>query len=139
MKDDSPYLYPATHDFTKNNKTNRDSLINWIEKEQYPLISKLGPVNHKSILEGESIVVLSIISSEDKTNQLKFRDMATTWYKSVQGEKKVIFAEMDRSMWRDYISENFNIDHDKTARVIIYDPIVSALFLNRDGKKKLIF
>ncbi|KAI9256815.1 thioredoxin-like protein [Helicostylum pulchrum] len=123
VKDNSHYLYPATYDFTKNTKSNRDSLIDWIEKEQYPLISKLGPANHKSILQGNSVVVLSIIASHDTVNQLKFRDVATNWYKSDNSKgKNVIFAEMDRSMWRDYVLNEFNIDNDDTARVIIYSP-----------------
>lgn len=93
------------------------------------MISKLGPENHKSILQGNSVVVLSIMASHDTSNQLKFRDIATNWYKSDNSKaKNVIFAEMDRSMWRDYVLKEFNIDNDDTARIIIYDPGVSKFF-----------
>jgi hypothetical protein len=121
-------MYTATHDFSKNTKSNRDALINWIEKEQYPLISKLGPSNHKSILQGNLPVVLNIVSSNDAISQSKFRNIASSWFKSAKSDtaNKVIFAEMDRSMWRNYVLDKFNVQHDDKAKIIIYDAPVSS-------------
>lgn len=130
IKDNGYRMYSETHDFSKNTKPNRDALVSWIEKEQYPLISKLGPSNHKSILQGNLPVVLNIVSIDDAVSQQKFRNIASAWFKSAkaqeeEGEKKVIFAEMDRSMWRNYVLDKFNVKHESTSKIIIFDAPVS--------------
>lgn len=125
-KDNAHRIYPS-HDF-KNSKTNRDLLSSWVENEQYPLVSKLGPNNHESILQGNHVVVLNIVNAKDTVSQSKFRNIATVWESSVKSNKKVIFGEMDRAMWRDYVLDKFNIQHDETSKIIIYD--AKVLFLN---------
>lgn len=126
-KDNGYRTYTGSHDFTKNTKENREALINWIEKEQYPLISRLGPVNQKSILQGSAPVVLNIVNINDATSQSKFRDIASTWFKSAKPEDKVVFAEMDRHLWRDYVLDTFNVNHDSSSKLVIYDPSVSRV------------
>lgn len=122
-KDGGYRIYTGSHGFSKNNAANREALVNWIEKEQYPLISKLGPTNYKSVLQGKSPVVINIVNSNDATSQSKFHDIASSW--STSSDLKVIFAEMDRSMWRDYLLTKFKIKHDDSSKIIIYDPTVS--------------
>ncbi|CAO3613968.1 unnamed protein product [Mucor hiemalis] len=124
-KDGGYRMYTGSHDFSNNNAANREALVNWIEKEQYPLISKLGPTNYKSVLQGKSPVVINIVNSNDATSQSKFHDIASSWSKSTSSDPKVIFAEMDRSMWRDYVLTKFKIKHDDSSKIIIYDPTVS--------------
>lgn len=122
-KDNGRRIYPS-HDF-KNSKVNRDLLSKWIAKEQYPLVSKLGPSNHASILQqSNQVVVLHIVNSKDTASQSKFRNMATVW-ESSDDTRKVLFAEMDRTMWQDYVRDKFNIVHDATSKIIIYDTNVS--------------
>ncbi|KAI7894885.1 thioredoxin-like protein [Mucor mucedo] len=128
-KDNSHLVYTGNHDgFSKNSKSSRDTLIRWIEKGQYPLISKLGPSNHKSILQGNLPVVLNIVSSQDTASQSKFRDFASTWFKSTNSGS-VIFAEMDRSMWKNYVLDKFGVIQADKSKIIIYDAPVSFFIL----------
>jgi hypothetical protein len=118
-KDNSHTIYPS-HDY-QNSKTNRDLLSSWVEKEQYPLVSKLGPNNHQAILEGDQVVVLHIVNPKDTVSQTKFRNIATVWETLDKSDKKVIFGEMDRFMWKDYVSDKFNVQHEERSKIIIYD------------------
>ncbi|KAL9554563.1 hypothetical protein MBANPS3_002756 [Mucor bainieri] len=119
-KDNTFRTYPS-HDFV-NTKANREALVGWIEKEQYPLVSKLGPSNQQSILQGDAPVVINIVNAKDTVSQSKFRNIANVWSKSLKADQiKVIFAEMDRAMWKDYVRDKFNIQHDETAKIVILD------------------
>lgn len=127
-KDGGYRMYTGSHDFSKNTAANREALINWIEKEQYPLVSKLGPSNYKSVLQGDSPVVIHIVKGDDTSSQTKFHEIASSWSKSSSASSsKVIFAEMDRGMWKDYILAKFKIKHDDSAKVIIFDAPVSSI------------
>ncbi|RCH81167.1 hypothetical protein CU098_003500, partial [Rhizopus stolonifer] len=108
-KDNMYHIY-GSHDFS-NTKSAQEALIHWIEEEQYPLITKLGPQNGMQVLQGHVPVVINLFDAEDKTSQSKFRMLASAWNKQ-QHETKVIFAEMDRSMWKDYVASKFNIQHE---------------------------
>lgn len=127
VKDNGYRTYPS-HDF-QDDKANRESLVRWIEKERYPLVSKLGPSNQQGILqEGTLPVVLHIVNAKDTVSQSKFRDIATVWNKSLKADQtKVIFAEMDRAMWKDYVRDKFNVQHDETAKIVIYDAPVCTI------------
>ncbi|EPB86197.1 hypothetical protein HMPREF1544_07009 [Mucor circinelloides 1006PhL] len=119
-KDNTFRIYPS-HDFV-NTKANREALVNWIEKEQYPLVSKLGPSNQQGILQGDAPVVINIVNAKDTVSQSKFRNIANVWSKSLKADQiKVIFAEMDRAMWKDYVRDKFNVQHDETAKIVIFD------------------
>ncbi|KAL7320464.1 hypothetical protein PS15m_000353 [Mucor circinelloides] len=119
-KDSTFRIYPS-HDFV-NTKANREALVNWIEKEQYPVVSKLGPSNQQGILQGNVPVVINIVNAKDTVSQSKFRNIANVWSKSLKADQiKVIFAEMDRAMWKDYVRDKFNIQHDETAKIVIFD------------------
>jgi len=123
-KDNTFRIYPS-HDFV-NTKANREALASWIEKEQYPLVSKLGPSNQQSILQGDAPVVIHIVNAKDTVSQSKFRNIANVWSKSLKADQiKVIFAEMDRAMWKEYVQDKFNIQHDETAKIVIFDAPVS--------------
>jgi hypothetical protein len=61
----------------------------------------------------------------DAVSQSKFRDIASKWVKSAKPEDKVVFAEMDRDLWKEYVLKKFNVDHDGSSKLIIYDPSVS--------------
>lgn len=125
-KDNAYRIYP-NHDF-ENNKANREALTNWIEKEQYPLVSKLGPSNQQSILQGNAPVVINIVNAKDTVSQSKFRNIANVWSKSLKSDQiKVIFAEMDRAMWKDYARDKFNVQHDETAKIVIFDAPVCTI------------
>ncbi|KAI9480554.1 MAG: thioredoxin-like protein [Benjaminiella poitrasii] len=123
-KDNSVRLYHGSHDLFRNTATNRDAFVNWIENEQYPLITKLGPSNQQSVLsDSHSVVVLNIVHAKDTVSQSKFRNIATVWHKSSPSDQiKVIFAEMDRAMWRNYVLDKFGVEHDETAKMVIYKP-----------------
>lgn len=126
-KDSTFRIYPS-HDFV-NTKANREALVNWIEKEQYPLVSKLGPSNQQGILQGDVPVVINIVNAKDTVSQSKFRNIANVWSKSLKADQiKVIFAEMDRAIWKDYVRDKFNVQHDETAKIVIFDAPVCTLY-----------
>lgn len=70
--------------------------------------------------------MLNIVSSQDAASQSKFRDFATSWFKSSNIES-VIFAEMDRSMWKNYVLDKFGVIQADKSKVIIYDAPVSFI------------
>lgn len=87
----------------------------------------MGPSNHKSILQGHLPVVLNIVSSQDTLSQSKFRDFATTWFKSSNTDPVLLFAEMDRSMWKNYVLEKFGVVQADESKIIIYDAPVRKM------------
>ncbi|KAI8641483.1 thioredoxin-like protein [Parasitella parasitica] len=120
VKDNTHYVYSRGN--FEDNKLNYESLTKWIEKEQYPLVSKLGPSNQQSILQGNVPVVINIVNVKDAISQSKFRNIANAWSKSSNADQsKAIFAQMDRTMWKDYVRDKFKIQHDETAKIVIYD------------------
>ncbi|KAI7905550.1 thioredoxin-like protein [Cokeromyces recurvatus] len=124
-KDNKIHMYQNARNLSQNTDKNRNAFINWIENEQYPLVTKLGPNNQQSILQKNHAppVVLNIVNAKDAISQSKFRNIAKAWYKSTPSTQiKLIFAEMDRAMWKDYVSEKFKVEHDETAKIIIYVP-----------------
>jgi hypothetical protein len=123
VKDSSFETY-TIRDFT-NSKLNREALIHWIEKEQYPLVSKLTPSNQQTILQGHLPTVLHLVDGSDSVSQSKFKDVATTWHKSSEVRTEAVFAEMNRDMWKDYALQKFGINAPNT--VIIYDAPVSTI------------
>ncbi|CEP14057.1 hypothetical protein [Parasitella parasitica] len=121
VKDDTHYMYP-NHNF-EDSKLNRELLAQWVEKEQYPLVSKLAPGNQHSILQGNMPVVINVVNAKDTISQSKFRNIANAWSKSYKADQnKIIFAQMDRTMWKDYVRDKFKIQHDETAKIVVYDP-----------------
>lgn len=75
-------------------------------------------------MQGSLPVILNIVSSQDTVSQSKFRDFASTWFKSSNPDS-IIFAEMDRSMWKNYVLDKFGIIQADKSKVIIYDAPVS--------------
>ncbi|KAI8888561.1 thioredoxin-like protein [Backusella circina FSU 941] len=136
-KDNTFKVYPS-HDF-KNTQKNKESLERWIQREQYPLVSEVGPSNQHIILEGEHRVVLSIVDPKDTVAKNKLRDVAAAWAKTKRPsvELPVIFAQMDRSMWRDYVLTKFKIKHDGENRVVIYDPTKYEYYINDTDDMRL--
>ncbi|GAN07898.1 thioredoxin-domain-containing protein [Mucor ambiguus] len=135
-KDNTFRIYPS-HDFV-NTKASREALVGWIEKEQYPLVSKLGPSNQQSILQGNKPVVINIVNAKDTVSQSKFRNIANVWSKSLKADQiKVIFAEMDRAMWKDYVHDKFNIQHDETAKIVIFDA-PNYIYFTRDVNNEVL-
>lgn len=124
---DNTFKVYASHDF-KNTQKNKENLEYWIQREQYPLVSQVGPSNQHIILEGNHRVVLSIVDPSD-TARSKLRDAAGAWAKTKRPsfELPVIFAQMDRSMWGDYVLAKFKIKQDGQNRIVIYDPTVSSV------------
>jgi hypothetical protein len=127
---DNTFKVYASHDF-KNTQKNKENLEHWIQREQYPLVSQVGPSNQHIILKGNHRVVLSIVDPSDTAAQSKLRDAAGAWAKTNRPsfELPVIFAQMDRSMWGDYVLAKFKIKQDGQNRIVIYDPTVSPLYI----------
>jgi hypothetical protein len=127
---DNTFKTYTKHDFT-NSKLNRDALVGWIEKEQYPLVSNLNPSNQYTILQGQLPVVLHLVDGSNSINQNKFRDVASNWHKSFETTTEAVFAQMDLNMWKDYALQKFETNAPNT--VIIYDvpvsPMIACLFL----------
>ncbi|KAI8967043.1 thioredoxin-like protein [Mycotypha africana] len=133
---DGMFSMYSKHDFS--NLDDKPALLRWIENVKYPLVSKLGPTNYKSILEGHSPVVLNIINAKDTTSQSKFRDIASNWKVANEGgnvSRRVIFAEMDRAMWREYVLEKFNVEHDSTSKLIIFNA-PEHIYFDKDTNKR---
>lgn len=121
-KDNTHHIYPS-HDLA-----NREDIIAWIESERNPRVISLDPSNYEAILGGESNVVLNIVNAKDTASQAKFRNIATQWQDTIWGDGyEVVFAEMDRAVWRDYVREKFDIQDDDSARLVIYQPSVSLI------------
>ncbi|KAG1045256.1 hypothetical protein G6F43_011304 [Rhizopus delemar] len=125
LKDGKQKMYTA-HDF-KDTESNEKTLFDWIEKEQYPLVSKLNPSNYQSILEGKKPVVLNIINAQDTVSQTRFHKAAIAWDRSSQGDG-AIFAEMDHAMWGQYVRDKFNVEHNNVPKIVIYNTATSEYF-----------
>jgi hypothetical protein len=121
LKDGKQKMYTA-HDF-KDTESNEKTLFDWIEKEQYPLVSKLNPSNYQSILEGKKPVVLNIINAQDIVSQTRFHNAAIAWDRSSQGDG-AIFAEMDHAIWGQYVRDKFNVEHNNVPKIVIYNTAV---------------
>ncbi|KAI8983444.1 thioredoxin-like protein [Pilobolus umbonatus] len=119
LKDNTAYIYPS-HEFDSESSES-DALIEWIESERFPLVSKLGPTNDRAILEGDHTVILHIVNNEDSDSISAFRNVAIGWLKLNEHKMKTVFAEMDAVRWGDYVSEKFNMNYHGRSKVIIYD------------------
>lgn len=122
LKDGKHKLF--THDL-KDTEINEKRLFDWIEGEQYPLVSRLNPSNYLAILQGDRPVVLNIVNNNDAVSRAKFHAMATSWDNLGQGASTV-FAEMDRAVWGDYVRDNFSVEYSSNPKVIIYNTEVRA-------------
>ncbi|CAO3681401.1 unnamed protein product [Rhizopus stolonifer] len=133
LKDGKHKLF--THDL-KDTESNEKRLFDWIEGEQYPLVSRLNPSNYLAILQGDRPVVLNIVNNNDAVSRAKFHAMATSWDNLGQGSGTV-FAEMDRAVWGDYVRDNFKVEYSSDSKVIIYNTEKSEYFTKDVNGKEL--
>lgn len=122
VKDGKPKMY-RSHDFT-NTESNQKALLEWIDKEQYPLVAKLSPSNYQSILDGDRTVVMNVIDHADLTDETKFRNVAIAWDRA-QSNKAPIFVQVDKTVWGEYLDSTLNIQVERTPKIIIYNAAVS--------------
>ncbi|ORE09282.1 thioredoxin-like protein [Rhizopus microsporus var. microsporus] len=125
VKDGKPKMYHS-HDFT-NTESNQRALLEWIDKEQYPLVAKLSPSNYQSILDGDRTVVMNVVDRPDLTDETKFRNVAIAWDRA-QSNKAPIFVQVDKTVWGEYLDSTLNIQVERTPKVIIYNAATYEYF-----------
>ncbi|CAI2175982.1 2280_t:CDS:10 [Funneliformis geosporum] len=135
LKDEFQKSYPYTSIelFTK-----RENLKGWIQSEKYPLVPAMDSENYEDILGGDRLVVLGVLDPSEGTKYIKakknLKNTAKLYYQQIKEEggsedgRRVIFAWLDGTRWKDYIYGVYGLQKSDLPTVLIADPVSNEYF-----------
>ncbi|KAI8977210.1 hypothetical protein BDF20DRAFT_551479 [Mycotypha africana] len=115
----------------KDKQRDWQHMVQWLEQEQHPLITRVLGHNSNQILRWtDALVVLGMVGADgrDAEAESKLRQMAQLYkeeYSSLDkstSKRPVLFAQMDGKLWEHYISRVYGLHSYQLPALIILDP-----------------
>ncbi|KAF7723701.1 hypothetical protein EC973_001742 [Apophysomyces ossiformis] len=106
-----------------------EHLAGWVQKESFPLVSRVERQNSAKLLRADRLVVLGIF--KDESSHQPFRRSAEFWRD--HSNITALFAEIDGVAYNNYIYRTYGITQSQMPAVVILDP-ANNLYFDRDAE-----